>query len=213
MPAGRAACRVHSRGATFFSRQPQALEGPAHRGDTDPDALRVRHMGAEVLQSEGGRGAHRLLEHRLGGSPESALLAPCVRFRRHGPRAPVAAQEFFDKRYTDLTQFCEGALGAESPRIGLDKLVASNSGRRLHALRLPHEILPINRKPLYERHLDAEQHHVGKEHTQQIESKHINLRTRIKRLVRRTLCFSKTERMHDLVIGLFINRYEFGRAL
>ena len=46
-----------------------------------------------------------------------------------------------------------------------------------------------------------------------IESKHINSRTRIKRLVRRTLCFSKTEQMHDLVIGLFINRYEFGRAI
>ena len=62
----------------------------------------------------------------------------------------------------------------------------------------------------YERHLDAETHHVGKENTQKIESKHINLRTRIKSLVRRTICFSKTERMHDLVIGLFINRYEFG---
>ena len=59
-------------------------------------------------------------------------------------------------------------------------------------------------------HLDAEQPHVGKEHTQKIESKHLNLRTRIKRLVRRTRCFSTTERMHDLVIGLFINRYEFG---
>src|SRR5262249_61928324 len=35
----------------------------------------------------------------------------------------------------------------------------------------------------YERHLDAEQHTVGKAHTQKIESKHINLRTRIKRLV------------------------------
>jgi insertion element IS1 protein InsB len=53
----------------------------------------------------------------------------------------------------------------------------------------------------------------SKENTQKIESKHINLRTRIKRLVRRTICFSKTERMHDLVIGLFINRYEFGRAI
>jgi hypothetical protein len=41
----------------------------------------------------------------------------------------------------------------------------------------------------------------------------LNLRTRIKRLVRRTLCFSKTEHMHDLVMGLFINRYEFGRPL
>jgi insertion element IS1 protein InsB len=61
----------------------------------------------------------------------------------------------------------------------------------------------------YERHLEAEQHTIGKAHTQKIESKHINLRTRIKRLVRRTICFSKTEHMHDLVIGLFINRYEF----
>ena len=65
----------------------------------------------------------------------------------------------------------------------------------------------------YERHVEAEQHTVGKANTQKIESKHINLRTRIKRLVRRTICFSKTERMHDLVIGLFINRYEFGRSI
>ena len=65
----------------------------------------------------------------------------------------------------------------------------------------------------YEWHLDPEQHRVGKDRTQKIESKHINLRTRIKRLVRRTICFSKTERMHDLVIGLFINRYEFGLLL
>ena len=65
----------------------------------------------------------------------------------------------------------------------------------------------------YERHIDPVQHHVGKENTQNIASQHLNLRTRIKRLVRRTLCFSKTTTMHDLVIGLFINRYEFGVAL
>jgi insertion element IS1 protein InsB len=39
----------------------------------------------------------------------------------------------------------------------------------------------------YERHLDPAQHTIGKAHTQTIESKHINLRTRIKRLVRRTI--------------------------
>src|SRR4029434_6787911 len=38
-------------------------------------------------------------------------------------------------------------------------------------------------------HLEPTQHEVGKAHTQKIESKHINLRTRIKRLVRRTICF------------------------
>jgi insertion element IS1 protein InsB len=64
----------------------------------------------------------------------------------------------------------------------------------------------------YVRQVDAEKHPVGKAHMQRIESKHINLRTRIKRLVRRTICFSKTERMHDLVIGLFVNRYEFERG-
>jgi len=62
----------------------------------------------------------------------------------------------------------------------------------------------------YERHLPAENHEVGKRKTQRIERKHLRLRTRIKRLVRKTICFSKTEEMHDLVIGLFINRYEFG---
>jgi len=65
----------------------------------------------------------------------------------------------------------------------------------------------------YVRHITPEQHVVGQQHTQTIESKHINLRTRIKRLVRRTICFSKTTTMHDLVIGLFINRYEFGQCL
>jgi insertion element IS1 protein InsB len=65
----------------------------------------------------------------------------------------------------------------------------------------------------YERHLDPEQRTIGKAHTQKIESKHINLRTRIKWLVRRTICFSKTITMHDLVLGLFINRYEFGGAI
>jgi len=46
----------------------------------------------------------------------------------------------------------------------------------------------------YERHIEAEKHHVGKENTQKIESKHINLRTRMKRLVRRTICFSRPNR-------------------
>ncbi len=62
----------------------------------------------------------------------------------------------------------------------------------------------------YERHLPTELHEVGKRKTQRIERKHLRLRTRIKRLTRRTICFSKSEEMHDLVIGLFINRYEFG---
>jgi insertion element IS1 protein InsB len=62
----------------------------------------------------------------------------------------------------------------------------------------------------YTRHLDADAHQAGKRNTQQIERKHLTLRTRIKRLVRKTICFSRSTQMHDIVIGLFVNRYEFG---
>jgi insertion element IS1 protein InsB len=65
----------------------------------------------------------------------------------------------------------------------------------------------------YRRHLAPRQHVVGKRRTQQLERKHLTLRTRIKRLVRKTLCFSRSVKMHDLVIGLFINRFEFGLTI
>jgi len=65
----------------------------------------------------------------------------------------------------------------------------------------------------YERNLNPEQHIIGKENTQKIERKHLTLRTRIKRLARKTICFSKKAQMHDIVIGLFVNRYEFGLAV
>ncbi len=58
-----------------------------------------------------------------------------------------------------------------------------------------------------------EQHTIGKRYTQKIERKHLNYRTRIKRLARKTICFSKSELMHDTVIGLFINRFEFGYSI
>jgi insertion element IS1 protein InsB len=62
----------------------------------------------------------------------------------------------------------------------------------------------------YQRHLDPAQHEIGKRHTQQLERKHLTLRTRLKRLGRKTICFSKSIEMHDTVIGLFLNRFEFG---
>ena len=62
---------------------------------------------------------------------------------------------------------------------------------------------------VYERHLSPETHEVGKQHTQKIERKHLTLRTHIKRFARKTICFSKSNMMHDIVLGLFMNRYEF----
>jgi insertion element IS1 protein InsB len=65
----------------------------------------------------------------------------------------------------------------------------------------------------YERHLEPDEHTVGKRNTQKIERKHLTLRTRIKRLARKTICFSKSIVMHDVVTGLFINRFEFGLVI
>jgi insertion element IS1 protein InsB len=62
----------------------------------------------------------------------------------------------------------------------------------------------------YARHLALDTHVPGKRATQQIERKHLTWRTRIKRLARKTICFSKSIERHDIVIGLFVNRYEFG---
>ena len=66
---------------------------------------------------------------------------------------------------------------------------------------------------VYDRPLPAAAHTVGKIHTQQIERKPLTLRTRIKRLARKPMCFSKSVFLHDTVIGLFVNRYEFGTPL
>ena len=66
---------------------------------------------------------------------------------------------------------------------------------------------------VYKRHLPVASHTVSKRQTQQIERKHLTLRTRIKRLARKTICFSKSVLMHDVVIGLFVNRYEFGNLV
>ena len=52
----------------------------------------------------------------------------------------------------------------------------------------------------------------GKKNTQKIERDHLTLRTRIKRLCRKTICFSKSKEIHIAVIGTFINIFFFGRA-
>ena len=56
-------------------------------------------------------------------------------------------------------------------------------------------------------------HITGKRSTQGIERHHLTLRTRIKRLCRKSICFSKCEQIHKTVIGSFINTYFFGRKL
>ena len=53
----------------------------------------------------------------------------------------------------------------------------------------------------------------GKKNTQKIERKHLTFRTRLKRLARKTICYSKSWDMHIIMVSLLINVLEFGRQL
>ncbi|BAX54647.1 IS1 transposase [Photobacterium damselae subsp. piscicida] len=59
---------------------------------------------------------------------------------------------------------------------------------------------------MYSSYLPRENHIIGKRYTQRIERTNLTLRSRLKRLVRKTIGFSKSEEMHDKVIGMFIER-------
>jgi IS1 family transposase len=128
------------------------------------------------------------------------------------------------QRYLCQNQVCVGEsfLLDYRNRGCLPKVLAYVFGRRqdevflkLQALLEPFGLTHFytDRWGTYTRHLDSEMHTTGKRYMQKIERKHLTLRTRIKRLVRKTICFSKSTQMHDLVIGLFVNRYAFGRAV
>jgi insertion element IS1 protein InsB len=60
------------------------------------------------------------------------------------------------------------------------------------------------------RQLEPAHQTVGNTSMQTIERTHRTCRTRLKRLVRTTLGFSTSVRLHDIVIGLLVNRDAFG---
>ena len=49
----------------------------------------------------------------------------------------------------------------------------------------------------------------GKRNTQKIERKHLTFRTRLKRLARKKICYSKSWKMHIIMVSLLINFLEF----
>jgi insertion element IS1 protein InsB len=53
----------------------------------------------------------------------------------------------------------------------------------------------------------------GKRNTQRIERKYLMFRTRLKRLARKTVCYSKSLEMHTTLFGLPINVLESTRQL
>lgn len=56
----------------------------------------------------------------------------------------------------------------------------------------------------YQKFIPSEKHFIGKLGTVNIERKNLNFRTHLKRLQRRTICFSKNEQMHDAVLKIYV---------
>ena len=63
--------------------------------------------------------------------------------------------------------------------------------------------------PIYQEQIAQLKHLVGKIFTQRIERHNLTLRTHIKRLARRTLCFSKSVELHEKVIGAYIDKFHY----
>ena len=63
--------------------------------------------------------------------------------------------------------------------------------------------------PVYRTLLASTSHVTSKKYTQRIERHNLNLRTHLKRLARRTICFSKSEMMHDKIIGWYLTIHHY----
>lgn len=78
---------------------------------------------------------------------------------------------------------------------------------------LPIRICHTDALAAYEKHLPIEcRRIIDKDNTWKIERKNLNFRTHLKRLSRKTICFSKDEEIHDNVIGLYISNFYFKHA-
>lgn len=61
----------------------------------------------------------------------------------------------------------------------------------------------------YAREVPKDKHLTGKIFTQRNERNNLTQRTRLKRLARRTICFSRSVELHEKVLGAFIEKYMF----
>src|SRR5262249_44949031 len=142
----------------------------------------------------------------LPGTRRAALLGTCARAAPLGAIRPRARARWLwhaiDHHTGRVLAYVVGSW-KDTVFLKLKALLASIGLKRYYT----------DKAGVYQRYLPPEQHTVGKMTMQKIERKHLTLRTRLKRLARKTLCFSRSYLMHDLLIGLYMNRVEFGCAV
>ena len=100
----------------------------------------------------------------------------------------------FDRQRKRIVAFVQGRRTDQSCRRLRDKL----RGTQIEAFY-------TDDWQSYRKLLPAARHHVSKAGTRNIERNNLNFRTHLKRLERRTICFSKSDEMHDAVIKLYVH--------
>src|SRR2546423_267415 len=106
----------------------------------------------------------------------------------------------FDRKLKRTTAFVNGRRTDKNCQRLLQKLDASRV-KRFHT----------DKWESYLKLLPKKKHVIGKEGTRNIERHNLNFRTHIKRLQRRTICFSKSDEMHDAVIKLYVHHSNLGQ--
>jgi insertion element IS1 protein InsB len=99
----------------------------------------------------------------------------------------------FDRQRKQVTAFVNGRR-TDHDCANLLKKLADGRVQRFHT----------DKWKSYLKLLPEKNHLVGKEGTRHIERHNLNFRTHVKRLERRTICFSKSVEMHDAVIKLYV---------
>jgi insertion element IS1 protein InsB len=108
----------------------------------------------------------------------------------------------FDRQRKQVTAFVNGRRTDHNCASLLKKLDHSRVNR-----------FHTDKWEAYLKLLPKKKHVVGKEGTHNIERHNLNFRTHLKRLQRRTSCFSKSVEMHDAVIRLYVQHSNHAQHL
>jgi len=135
-------------------------------------------------------------------------------------QSPVELRVYADERWSYVGNKQQPRWLWWVEAVDTGQVVAYVFGRRTHATleRLRQVLLEAGLRVslwitdawwAYVDRLPVEQRVEDKTQLQRLERKHLTLRTRLKRLTRKTICFSKKAFFHDGIIGLFIHRFFF----
>ncbi|HBS6775016.1 TPA: IS1 family transposase, partial [Klebsiella pneumoniae] len=197
----RSCKRVFQLTYTYEARKPGVKEkiiDMAHNGSGVRDTARTLKVGINTVI----RGFKKLSPRRITSSPvahaDVALI--CELDEQWAFVGSKARQHWLWYAYNTKT----GGVLAYTFGPRNDEIC-----RELLALLTPFNIGMITSDDWgsYAREVPKDIHLTGKLFTQRIERNNLTLRTRIKRLARKTICFSRSIEIHEKVIGSFIEKY------